>query len=368
MDVVFPLTPPLRIRFQDAPPRAAQFFESEYGRMSAPPDGADPDLLVRFVDTLPRPETREYLGPDAELADGALIVIAGGARARIDLNDDGSIVADVEHKMPVDIVRRQVVIAAVALLALGRDAVVAHGSATYRDGQAVILFGDGGAGKTSVLAGLVAAGHNYVADDQLLLTRDGRLIPFQGLLELRLDTLENDARLGRLAVHTGWRQARVLRSLARAGMKVFSSLPTRIARRSAGVLGRVENGLSELCFFVDAREVFEKYESSALDIPLNVFFLTRGHPEAIHSVHPDRVGLWLRDEIGTANEPLVSRMARAGRNSTRWHELHVQVVARQERMIDALASLPGTYLRIAPGPSVDRAVELIDQMTSHPTE
>lgn len=360
MDVVFPLSPPLRVRFEQMPPQAARFFEAEYGRMRVSSSDDAPDLLVRFVESLPKRETWEYLGPDAVLADDSVVVSAGGAHARIELTDTGAVAATVECGMPIDTVRRQVVIAAIALLALERGAVVVHGSAAVHDGHGVILLGDGGAGKTSVLAGLVAAGHSYVADDQLLLTRDGRLTPFQGLLELRLDTLEHDRRLGELAGSTDWRQARLLRKLTRAGRWMFARIPLRFTSRIAGALGRLEENLSDLCFFVDARSAFETCESSVISMPLRVVFLTRGHPELVESAAPERVRLWLTYEVDTAYEPLMSMMVRAARNSDRWHTLHVQAVDRQKAVIDSVAGLPGTYLRIAPGPSVDRAVELID--------
>lgn len=362
MDIAIPLTPPLVVRFEGAPPAAARFFDSEYGHMRvAAGELDDPDVLIRFVDSLPQPRVWESFGPPMGYADDELVVVDPGGQARIVLSEDGRLRADIEYTMPLDTVRRRVVLACLALAALGRDSVVVHASATSDTAGSVLLLGDQGVGKTGLLIHLVDTGHTYVADDQLFLTRDARLIPLQGHLELRLDVLASHAELGRLAKSTGWRQARALRSTVRGLYRLVSGIGATATGRVARGLERIDGSLSDHCFFLDARQAFPATRQDAHEAPPRIYLLSRGAPDSVEPAPGEMLKRWLLEESTIAYGPLFELMTAAARISPRWRDALDAAVATQLSVVtDAASRLSATRVRIAPEAPVARFAAAID--------
>ena len=61
---------------------------------------------------------------------------------------------------------------------LAPDAVFVHAGAVSWRGRGILLPGESGAGKTTLVAALVAAGAHYYSDEFAVLDRQGRLLPY----------------------------------------------------------------------------------------------------------------------------------------------------------------------------------------------
>ncbi len=81
-----------------------------------------------------------------------------------------------------------------AILARVRSHFLAHAGAVAREGRGLVLAGESGHGKTTLVLELARRGWDFLSDELAALSRtDGRLHPFPRALRLRADTL---ARVG----------------------------------------------------------------------------------------------------------------------------------------------------------------------------
>lgn len=368
MDFELPLAPPLRIRLEDPPTRVARFLEAELGGARTGGAGRGPaDVTVRFVESLTPPAEWDRFGLSMAIADGTLEVIEGDRRARIALSDSGRVAAEVERLMPLDSVRRRVVLPCVALAALKRDAVVLHASATRGPLGTVLLLGEQGVGKTGLVVDLVAAGHGYVADDQLLLTRDAELIGLQGLLALRIDTLAARKDLGRQARSTGWRTARALRSVLRASRRLTARIPSSIARQMTGALQRMDDALSAHCFFLEPERVFPPHEECPAARSIRGFLITVGTPALAEPASEDLAERWVLDAVRVAHEPLTELLTYAARTSRRWERVLADSLCAQRTVVgSAVGRMAFTRLRIEPQSTGSEAARLIAELADTP--
>lgn len=360
VDIIVPMEQSILVRFTGMTDRIAEFVTGEFGPLASTTHATDltPDISVTFVDRLPTPSTRDSFGLGAALADDQLRVVDGGAEASIDIVEGGRVVAVVENALPLDTIRRRVIVPCIALLALERGAVVIHGSATATDKQIVLLVGDKGIGKTSLVVGLVEKGHRYVGDDRLLLTEGGAVIALQSLVELRLDLLEGRPSLGRHAKESGWGQARLMRSCLRGCRGALSQLPFRFAHRVAGALALADDALSDHCFFVDSRALFAADDDLPRDLTTHPFLLTRGTPASSSPATPWEIEQWLMESSRHALEPLVALLATGGRTSPRWAQTHTRLLEQQHRIVASAASrMDATRMRLADDETWEQSVQ-----------
>jgi len=224
----------------------------------------------------------------------------------------------------------------------------------------VLLLGDQGVGKTSLLVDLVAAGHSYLGDDQLFLSSDGQMTPLQGLLELRIDLLASHPELGGLAKSTGWRQARALRSVLRGAGTIAVHLPTRLGRRTARALRRMDDSLSDHCFFVDPRQAFSVDRPCVQALPTRVYLLSQGTPDLVEPATPEMIERWLLEEVMIAYRDLFELMTAAARVSPRWRSALDEALAAQRSVVaGAAGQLTATRVRAEPAGAVARFARVI---------
>ncbi len=63
---------------------------------------------------------------------------------------------------------------------------IIHGGAVERDGEGIVLCGPSGSGKSTLTAGLVSAGHGYLADDLAAISApDGMIVPWPAPMSLK---------------------------------------------------------------------------------------------------------------------------------------------------------------------------------------
>jgi hypothetical protein len=68
---------------------------------------------------------------------------------------------------------------------------IIHGGAIERDGEGIVLCGPSGSGKSTLTAGLVSAGHGYLADDLAAISApDGMIVPWPAPMSLKPGSFE----------------------------------------------------------------------------------------------------------------------------------------------------------------------------------
>jgi hypothetical protein len=140
------------------------------------PLGGQPDVTIRFVDQLPTSTSVRLLGVnDAGFTDDAFLVLRGkhkaSTRVRIPFERIGR---------PCEIVCQRgvpavpLLIPIVNLAMLGKGALALHASAFNYNGTGVLATGWAKGGKTETLLSFMAHGAEYVGDEWVYLSRDGR--------------------------------------------------------------------------------------------------------------------------------------------------------------------------------------------------
>ena len=136
----------------------------------------EPDIVVRFVDELPAHDLQwlEY-GRTGYTEDGFYVLQHGKrpARARVPLAQVGGTCEIVCQRGlgPVPLL-----MGIVNVTALGRGCLPLHASAFVHRGAGVLVTGWAKGGKTGSLLAFGAEGAEFVGDDWILLTSDGRLL------------------------------------------------------------------------------------------------------------------------------------------------------------------------------------------------
>jgi len=368
VDVSIPVVGGFIARFEALPPEAERFFGAEYGHLKTRP-APEAHVTVRYVDRLPEFATWQSLGPRAMLADSALVILDSGGRASIAIDERGHLTALVEPGMPIDVVRHRVVLPVLGLFATRRDAVIVHASATCGPTGAVLLLGEKGVGKSSVLAGLVARGHSYYADDRLLMTRQAGLLPLQGMLELRLDYLLSQPELGRAVRSTGWQQAHVARSMVRTTRSAASKMRFRFARRTAGALASLESALDAHCYFIDPNVAFATVDRCAELQRPHAFVVSHGTPESVAELGAEELRTWLCAEVDAAYRPLAELLESAARISPEWRAVREDMRARIAAIVsEAAGHMTATNVRTIPQPGAERVTDIIAGLTAAPRD
>lgn len=265
------------VRLVDATPAEAALVARQIG----PPRGAlsrPPDIIVRFVDRLPIEGLRWIEFGRTGFTDEGFFVLQSGKRpSRVRLSfDDGAGRCELVCQRGVRKIPH--LIGLVTLSALKHGCAPLHASAFRHQGVGVLVTGWAKGGKTEALLAFSNRGAEYVGDEWILLSPDGRSM--YGLPEhIRLQ----DWHLRRLTAVA--RRVPLSRRLffrgVRAADAAYGALPRRIARLPLlGLIG-------------EAMPALRRQLNVQLD-PLEVF----GSPSSFAG-RPDAVFLMVSDEEPT---------------------------------------------------------------------
>ena len=161
------------IRLVDPSPSDMTVVRRQLGLLERPL-ARDPDVVVRFVDALPTPGLRFVEFGRTGFTDDGFFVLQSrkrAARVRIAFDRVGDCCEIVCQRGLRSV---PLLMAIVTLTALKRDCVPLHASAFVHEGTGVLVTGWAKGGKTEALLAFAARGAEYVGDEWILLTRDGR--------------------------------------------------------------------------------------------------------------------------------------------------------------------------------------------------
>jgi hypothetical protein len=209
------------IRLVDAAPQDVAAVGHQLGEIRAPL-GHEPEIVIRFVDSLPLQGARLLGAREAAFTDDAFLVLQSkhkaAARVRIPLADVGGRCEIVcERGLPAV----PLLIPILNLTVLAGGALPLHASAFMHRGVGVVATGWSKGGKTEALLAFAAHGARYVGDEWIYLGGGGgRVVGIPEPIRLwdwHLDQLPAGLvparsrmrlRLGRLVVDTGDRLTR----------------------------------------------------------------------------------------------------------------------------------------------------------------
>ena len=177
MQIDFDLHGIVGVRLLNAGPRDLAAVARQLGPIQSPLDRR-PDIVIRFVDRLtPRGRLR-YLGLDeAAFTDDAFYVVRSkhktGVKVQIPFGEIGS---QCEFVCERGVPAVPWLIPTINLTALARGAMPLHASAFNFRGTGVVVTGWSKGGKTEALLAFMARGAEYVGDEWVYISGDGRLV------------------------------------------------------------------------------------------------------------------------------------------------------------------------------------------------
>lgn len=262
------------IRLLDPSPGDAAAVTRQLGPIQAPLAG-EPDIVIRFVDRLPASSRVYYLGVDeAGFTDDAFLVLRSKhkARARVQIPFE-QIGKRCEIICETGLPAVPLLIPILNLTVLNKGALPLHASAFTYKGTGVLTTGWSKGGKTETLLAFMSRGAEYIGDEWVYITADGRRM--YGIPEpIRVwdwhlrDLPEYRALVGR-GDRARLRAINLVRSMDRAmprngGRGLF---PAKVMGRMMPVLKR------QLFVDMHPRALFGKGFGSLAGTPQKVFFV-----------------------------------------------------------------------------------------------
>jgi hypothetical protein len=163
------------IRLLNAPPGAAAAVARQVG-LTPVPLRREPDIILRFVERLPRSSPVRFLGQDdAGFTDDAFLVLRGryGTRARAQIPFE-QIGKRCEITCETGLAAVPLLVPILNLTMLAKGVVPLHASAFTYSGMGVLVTGWSHGSKTGTLLAFMARGARYIGDDWIYISRDGR--------------------------------------------------------------------------------------------------------------------------------------------------------------------------------------------------
>lgn len=250
----------------------------------------EPDIVLRFVDDLPieRLHWVEY-GRTGFTDDGFYFLQSGKhpARVRIPMDQVGGRCEIVCQRGLRSV---PLLMAVITLTALGRGCVPLHASAFEYGGRGILVTGWAKGGKTESLLAFAAEGAEYIGDEWILLTPDGRMVGIPEVMRVQdwhlsqLPHLRERVPVSRRSFFKGVRAAeRAYRSMPDGPLGRL--LPRRTLAEALPALRR------QLNFQVNPLEVFRPRQRRA-SVPLDtVFFMVSWDDPAIEVEPADPAGI-----------------------------------------------------------------------------
>ena len=164
------------IRLIDAAPGDVEAVTRQLGPIRAQLS-QEPDLVIRFVDRLPLSSSIRYLGvDDAGFTDDAFLVLRSKhkvrAKVQIPLAQVGVQPCEIVCERGLPAV--PLLIPILNLIALSKGVLPMHASAFRYQGQGILATGWSKGGKTETLLAFMAKGAEYVGDEWVYVSRNGR--------------------------------------------------------------------------------------------------------------------------------------------------------------------------------------------------
>lgn len=163
------------VRLVRATPRDVATVGRQLGPIRSPLNG-EPDIVIEFVDRLPRTSPLYLLGlDDAAFTDEAFLVLRGRRKSRvmvqIPFHEIGRGLRIVcESGLPAIPLMMPIL----NLTALGNGVLPLHATAFNFNGTGVLVTGWSKGGKTETLLAFAAKGAEYVGDEWIYLSEDGQ--------------------------------------------------------------------------------------------------------------------------------------------------------------------------------------------------
>ena len=228
------------IRLLDASPREVATVRRQLGPIESPLE-REPDITIRFVDTLETgPLTLVGVGDSAFDHDTFVLLSGrGGAEGRVSVPFD-RIARGVEVVCERRLSAVPHLIAMINLTALAKGVLPLHATAFTTGSTGILVTGWSKGGKTEALLACMSKGADYVGDEWVYLTDDGRML---GLPEpIRLWSWQLDQMPALLRSRPAKERAKLTAWSGVAGFAARaarSRLPgTSLVRRAQPALGR----------------------------------------------------------------------------------------------------------------------------------
>lgn len=319
----------VRIRLVDASPRDVAVVLRQVGPIRTDTPGV-PDITIRFVDSLEFEGPLRLLGvPDAGYTDASFYVLRGKQKSRVRVRfpvdrigaDELHIVC--ERGLPAV----PHLIAVVNLTALSRGVLPMHASAFVHDGTGILVTGWAKGGKTETLLAFASNGAEYVGDEWIYVTPDGRMLGIPEPIRVW------DWQLGELPEFraTASRTDRIrLRMLAAAsrGLGAMARSGTRIGSVARRVRVLVEG---QRYLHMEPDRIFRE-QRGRMEAPLEKLLFVASHDDPENRINPvtsrevaDRMLFSLLDE-------------RAGLMSL-YHQYRFAFPDRSNSLIDGVESI-----------------------------
>ncbi|HYY32016.1 MAG TPA: hypothetical protein VE693_00310 [Gaiellaceae bacterium] len=165
------------VRLVDPSPADAAAVIRQLGPMRAALD-REPDIVIRFVDRLETTSPMRFLGADeAGFTDDAFLILRGkhksSAKVKIDFSEIG---AQTEIVCERGLTAVPLLIPILTLTLLARGVLPLHASAFVHRGLGVVATGWSKGGKTEALLAFAARGAEYIGDEWVFVSSDGRRV------------------------------------------------------------------------------------------------------------------------------------------------------------------------------------------------
>lgn len=137
----------------------------------------DPDIVIRFVDRMQLSSSVRYIGvEDAGFTNDAFLILRGkfqtSIKVQIPFEQIGSHSCEIVCERGLPAV--PLLLAIINLTALSKDVLPLHASALLYKGKGILITGWSKAGKTETLLAFAANGAQYIGDEWIYLSPDGK--------------------------------------------------------------------------------------------------------------------------------------------------------------------------------------------------
>ena len=275
------------IRLLEATPADAAVVRRQVGPIEGKLD-REPDITIRFVDTLPTTSRLRYLGvDDAAYDDDAFLVLRSKhklrAKVQIPFERIGQRCDIVcERGLPAV----PLLIPILNLTALNNGALPMHASAFLFGGKGILVTGWAKGGKTETLLAFMANGAQYVGDEWIYVSGDGnRMYGIPEPIRLWNWQLENMPQF-RARVGLGDRARLRALSLVTRGMDWLSSPGSRPRSGISRLMGRMSPLLKRQLYVQMPPEKLFSHEVDSQGARLDKVFFVASHASPEITVEP----------------------------------------------------------------------------------